>query len=123
LARAVDHLLDNAVKFTPGGGALGVRVRRLATGHFELCVADSGPGIPAENLEHLFEPFVQGDGSPTRAHGGTGVGLAIVRGIARGHGGDVRCASPANETVAEVRFNGAGFYLVVPERATNTAAS
>lgn len=123
LARAVDHLLDNAIKFTPGGGAVGVRVRRLATGHFELCVADSGPGVPAENLEHLFEPFVQGDGSPTRAHGGTGVGLAIVRGIARGHGGEVRCASPANETVAEVRFNGAGFYLVVPERATNTAAS
>ena len=123
LARAVDHLLDNAVKFTPAGGALGVRVRRLATGHFELCVVDSGPGVPAAALEQLFEPFVQGDGSPTRAHGGTGVGLAIVRGIARGHGGEVRCASPANETVAEVLFSGAGFYLVVPERASTPAGS
>lgn len=123
LARAVDHLLDNAVKFTPAGGTVGVRVRRLATGHFELCVVDSGPGVPAESLELLFEPFVQGDGSPTRSHGGTGVGLAIVRGIARGHGGEVRCVSPANETVAEVPFIGAGFYLVVPERAATATVS
>jgi signal transduction histidine kinase len=123
LRRAVDHLLDNAVKFTPAGGGVGVRVRRLATGHFELCVVDSGPGISASKLEQLFEPFVQGDGSPTRAHGGTGVGLAIVRGIAQGHGGDVRCASPANETVADVLFTGAGFYFVIPEKAAATAAS
>jgi signal transduction histidine kinase len=123
LSRAVDHLLDNAVKFTPAGGTVGVRVRRLATGHFELCVVDTGPGVDTNTMEHLFEPFVQGDGSPTRLHGGTGVGLAIVQGIAQGHGGDVRCASPADETVADVRFNGAGFYLVVPERATAAPAS
>jgi len=120
LARAVDHLLDNAVKFMPTGGTVGVRVRRLATGHFELCVLDTGPGVAAATMDHLFEPFVQGDGSPTRLHGGTGVGLAIVRGIAQGHGGDVRCASPADETVADVRFHGAGFYLVVPERASSS---
>ena len=111
------------MKFTPTGGGVGVRVRRLATGHFELCVVDSGPGISASKLEQLFEPFVQGDGSPTRAHGGTGVGLAIVRGIAQGHGGDVRCASPANETVADVLFTGAGFYFVIPEKAAATTAS
>ncbi len=117
LARAVDHLLDNTGKFVGSGGTVGVRVRRLTTGHFELCVADTGAGLAPEVLGRLFEPFVQGDGSPTRAHGGTGVGLAIVRGIARGHGGDVRCSSPADETIADVTFRGAAFYLLVPERA------
>jgi signal transduction histidine kinase len=123
LERAVDHLLDNAAKFTPKGGSIGIRVRRLATGHFELCVVDTGPGVAPGNLERLFDPFVQGDGSPTRAHGGTGVGLAVVRGIARGHGGEARCVSPAAEMIADVRFRGAAFYLVVPERASNAAAS
>lgn len=121
LSRAVDQLLDNAAKFTPSGGAVGVRVRRLATGHFECCVADSGPGIRPDQMDRLFEPFVQGDGSPTRSHGGTGVGLAIVRGIAMGHGGDVRCISPAEETIADVLLRGAAFYLVVPERAVTTS--
>jgi signal transduction histidine kinase len=117
LARAIDQLLDNALKFTPAGGAVGVRVRRLPTGQFELCIADSGPGIPAEKVPRLFEPFYQVDGSPTREHGGTGIGLAIVRGIARGHGGDIRVVSPADETMAGVRLSGAAFYVVVPERA------
>lgn len=117
LGRAMDQLLDNAAKFTPQGGAVGIRVRRLATGHFELLVADSGPGIAPEQLERLFEPFVQGDGSPTRAHGGTGVGLAIAQGIALGHGGEVRCVSPCTETIADVALHGAALYLVVPERA------
>lgn len=121
LSRAVDQILDNAAKFTPNGGAVGVRVRRLATGHFECCVADSGPGIRPDQMDRLFEPFVQGDGSPTRTHGGTGVGLAIVRGIAKGHGGDVRCISPAEETIADVLLRGAAFYLLVPERAITTS--
>lgn len=121
LSRAVDQILDNAAKFTPNGGAVGVRVRRLATGHFECCVADSGPGLRQEQMDRLFDPFVQGDGSPTRSHGGTGVGLAIVRGIAKGHGGDVRCISPAEETIADVLLRGAAFYLLVPERAITTS--
>jgi signal transduction histidine kinase len=47
--------------------------------------------------------------------------LAIVRGIAKGHGGDVRCVSPADETIADVVLRGAAFYLVVPERAITTS--
>lgn len=117
LSRAIDHLLDNAWKFAQEAGSVGVRVRRLATGHFELCVADTGPGVAHELLDRLFEPFVQGDGSPTRAHGGTGVGLSIARGIARGHGGDLRCTSPGDEAIADEAFHGAAFYLLVPERA------
>jgi signal transduction histidine kinase len=118
LGRAVDQLLDNALKFTPVGGSVAVRARRLPSGQFELCIADSGPGIPAEKVPRLFEPFYQVDGSPTRSHGGTGIGLAIVRGIVRGHGGDVRVSSPTDENIGGVRFKGAAFYMVVPERAT-----
>lgn len=117
LGRAIDQLLDNAVKFTPGGGVVGVRVRLLISGHFELCVADTGPGVAADKVARLFEPFFQVDGSPTRAYGGTGVGLAIVRGVARGHGGDVRVVSPADEIIDGRRLTGAAFYLVVPTRA------
>jgi signal transduction histidine kinase len=117
LGRAFDHMLDNAAKFTPSGGAVGVRARQLGTGHFELCVADSGAGVPSDKAARLFEPFYQVDGSPTRSHGGTGVGLAIVRGVARGHGGDVRVVSPADEEIAGVRLSGAAFYFVIAPRA------
>lgn len=117
LGQALDHLLDNALKFTPSGGSVGVRVRRLASGHVEVVVADTGPGVPSETVERLFEPFYQVDGSPTRAHGGTGIGLAIVKGIARAHGGDARVASPADERIGGVRLGGAAFTVMVPERA------
>lgn len=122
LGQAIDHLLDNAAKFTPAGGSVGVRARRLASGHFEVVVADTGPGVPAHTLERVFEPFYQVDGSPTRAHGGTGVGLAIVKGIVRGHAGDVRVVSPADERIDGVRLGGAAFYLVVPDRAQSSRA-
>jgi len=117
LGQALDHLLDNALKFTPSGGSVGVRVRRLASGHVEVVVADTGPGVPPETVERLFEPFYQVDGSPTRAHGGTGIGLAIVKGIARAHGGDARVASPADERIGGIRLGGAAFTVLVPERA------
>jgi signal transduction histidine kinase len=116
LGRALDQLLDNATKFTPPGGTVGVRARRLASGHLEVCVADTGPGIALDKARRLFEPFYQVDGSPTRSHGGTGVGLAIARGVAHGHGGDVRFASPALEEIVGEQFQGAAFYLVIPDR-------
>ena len=68
-----------------------------------------------ERRERLFDPFFQIDGSPTRAYGGTGVGLAIVRGVALGHGGDARAVSPAEEEIVGVVFEGAAFYLVLAE--------
>ena len=120
ISRALDQLLDNAAKFTPKGGTVGIRARRVEGGQFEVCVADTGPGVPLEKADRLFQPFYQVDGSPTRSHGGTGVGLAIARGIARGHGGDIRVASPANEEILGVRLNGAAFYLLVSETAPNT---
>ena len=115
LGRAVSEMLDNAAKFTPLEGAVGVRVRRLPTRQFEICIADTGPGVPSAHQERLFQPFVQVDGSVTRAHGGAGVGLAIVRGVAQGHGGDVRVVSPADEEIAGARFVGSAFYLLISE--------
>jgi signal transduction histidine kinase len=115
--RAIEQLLDNAAKFTASGGVVGIRARRLPSGQFELCVADTGPGIPEDALERLFEPFYQVDGSPTRAHGGTGIGLAIVRGICRGLGGDVRVASPSREVIAGAALPGSAFTMVFRENA------
>ena len=89
LGRAIGQLLDNAAKFTPEGGLVGVAVWQSEAG-YAVTIADSGPGIPSEREDNVFEPFVQLDGSPTRAHGGVGVGLAIARRVARGLGGDVQ---------------------------------
>ena len=114
LSRAMMQLLDNAAKFAPAGGYVGVRVRQLPQGGgYELCVADTGPGISPERAGRLFEPFYQVDGSPTRQHGGVGVGLAIARRIARGLGGDVRFESPSKEIMEGVPLPGTAFFLTV----------
>jgi signal transduction histidine kinase len=114
LMRATSQLLDNASKFTPPGGTVGVRVRVLE-GHYEVLVADSGPGVPPDRAERVFEPFYQLDGSPTRAHGGVGVGLAIARRVARGLGGDVKLTGGA--TVEGQYLTGAAFWLTVAKQA------
>ncbi|MFC1642158.1 ATP-binding protein [Myxococcota bacterium] len=116
LRRAIEHLLDNAVKFTPPGGVIGLRVRSLRDGRAEVCVADSGPGVPQDKAEQLFQAFYQVDGSPTRVHGGAGVGLAIVRGIMQGHGGDVLVESPSQAVIGGERLTGAAFYLLFAQR-------
>jgi signal transduction histidine kinase len=116
LQRAMVHLMDNASKFTPAGGTVGVRVTRLDSG-YQLCVADTGPGVSQERLERIFDPFFQIDGSVTREHGGVGVGLAIARRTAEGLGGDLRIESPSDESVEGVRLGGAAFYLTVARRA------
>jgi signal transduction histidine kinase len=114
LGRAMTQLLDNACKFTPPGGTVGVCVRVLEA-HYEVLVADSGPGVPPERAERVFDPFYQVDGSPTRAHGGVGVGLAIARSVARGLGGDVKYAGGA--AVEGKYLTGAAFSLTVAKRA------
>jgi len=117
LSRAMIQLLDNAAKFTPVGGYVGVRVRHRPEGEYELCVADTGRGLAPDRAGRLFEPFYQMDGSPTRQHGGVGVGLAIARRIARGLGGDVRYESPSQEVMEGVPLPGTAFFLTVAPRA------
>lgn len=105
LARAIGHVLDNACKFSPDEAEIAVEVRSGAT-HCELLVCDGGGGVPLEWLGRIFDPFVQVDGSPTRAHGGAGVGLAIARGVAEAHGGGVIAEPGGRSPVAGLRLAG-----------------
>jgi CheY-like chemotaxis protein/anti-sigma regulatory factor (Ser/Thr protein kinase) len=93
LHQVVSNLLTNAVKFTPPGGWIDVRLAR-ADRHARITVADNGQGINPSFLPHVFERFRQADGSSTRSHGGLGLGLAIVRHLIDLHGGTVRAESP-----------------------------
>jgi PAS domain S-box-containing protein len=90
LHQIVANLLSNAIKFTPKGGKVKVRLERRDS-HVRLEVKDTGVGIAAENLPHIFERFRQVDSSTIRAHGGLGLGLAIVEYLVRQQGGTV-CA-------------------------------
>jgi len=87
------NLLANAIKFTPPGGRVEVRLEQLPEA-VEIAVRDDGQGVPPEFLPHLFERFRQLDSSTTRAHGGLGLGLAIVRHLVEAHGGTVAGDSP-----------------------------
>ncbi len=92
LQQIVGNLMSNALKFTPGGGRIAVRLERAAE-EVVLTVRDTGHGIPPEFLPHVFDRFRQADGSVTRAYEGLGVGLAIVRALVELHGGRVSVAS------------------------------
>jgi signal transduction histidine kinase len=86
LEQTILNLLTNAIKFTPAGGAVDVTLER-AGDDLRLSVLDSGIGIAADFLPHVFERFWQGNVSAKRAHGGLGLGLAIVKNIVELHGG------------------------------------
>lgn len=97
LGRAVGNLVKNALDFTPEGGRVEVRARRDGARAI-VEVADTGVGIPPEDLAKVFERFYKADGSRARrASSGSGLGLAIVREIARGHGGEASIASEAGK--------------------------
>ena len=92
LQQVVWNLLTNAVKFTPRGGTVEIALRRRES-QLEIVVRDSGQGINAEFLPHVFDRFRQADPSTTRATSGLGLGLSIVRHIVELHGGTVRVES------------------------------
>lgn len=92
LQQVVWNLLSNAVKFTPKGGRVQVLLEHLESS-VELTVADTGMGIRAEFLPHVFERFRQADGGSTRPQGGLGLGLSIVRNLVEMHGGTVTAHS------------------------------
>lgn len=113
LQQVVWNLANNAVKFTPKGGTIVVRLQRSGT-HIELAVSDSGQGIGEDFLPHVFERFRQAEGSTTRRHGGLGLGLALVRHLVEGHGGTVRAES-------EGQGRGARFIVLLPVQAVFAA--
>ena len=93
LQQVVWNLLSNAIKFTPRGGQVQVLLERVDS-HVEIVVNDTGEGIPAEFLPHVFDRFRQADQRSARQHGGLGLGLAIVKHVVELHGGSVTAASP-----------------------------
>jgi two-component system, OmpR family, phosphate regulon sensor histidine kinase PhoR len=92
LVRALVNLLDNAIQYTPSGGSVVVKLARAET-RLDVTVADTGIGIPAGDLERVFERFYRVDKARSRALGGTGLGLAIVKHVAERHGGSIRVVS------------------------------
>jgi signal transduction histidine kinase/ActR/RegA family two-component response regulator len=106
LQQIILNLLSNAIKFTPDGGEVRVRVRRTGDA-VEVSVTDNGPGIAADSLPSIFEPFRQADESTTRQHGGLGLGLAIVKHLVEAHGGTVTAENRPDG-------NGARFTVQLP---------
>lgn len=92
LQQILRNLLSNALKFTPSGGCIQVRLRQVGA-TAQIAVTDSGVGIAPEFLPHVFDRFRQENGSSGRSFGGLGLGLAIVRQLVHLHGGIVKAES------------------------------
>lgn len=103
--RAMAHLLDNAIKFTPKGGEIAISASDEGD-LLAFSVADSGPGVPADSLHKILEVFYQVDGSVTRQFGGVGLGLAFARRVAEAHGGRVVVESPPTTKLADADLRG-----------------
>ncbi len=109
------NLLTNANDYCPDGAAIGVKARR-AGADVEIDVSDDGPGIPEQQLAHIFERFVRGDAGETQRVGGTGLGLAISKSLVELHGGAIEAESAPGE--------GSTFRLRLPAiAAADTAAA
>lgn len=97
LKQVLLHLLSNAVKFTPEDGAIGLSARvESGDGGLVVEVSDTGCGIPADRMEAVFQPFVQGDDTLSRQHEGVGLGLSLARALVERHGGRVTIQSREN---------------------------
>ena len=115
LQQVIRKLLSNAMKFTPPGGRVRVRVDRVDD-EARLVVSDTGVGIAPAFLPHVFDRFRQADGSMTRAYGGVGLGLALVRDLVELHRGRVSAESPGDGA-------GATFVVRLPLRSPITAGA
>jgi signal transduction histidine kinase len=92
IGRVLNNLIGNALRHTSNRGRVSVWVRRTTQG-VEVTVSDTGTGIRAEDLPHIFERFYRGEKSRNRGTGGAGLGLAIARGIVQAHGGEIKVES------------------------------
>ena len=115
LAMAIDELIDNAVKFSPEGGKVGLTARLATWGPddderpaVQITVTDDGIGLSEGEQRHVFADFVQADGSDTRQYGGLGLGLSLVKRVAEAHGGGVQ--------VESLPQHGSKFSMIVPVR-------
>jgi two-component system phosphate regulon sensor histidine kinase PhoR len=110
LLQILINLVDNAVKYTPAGGAVTVQARRTGDGRVALSVSDTGIGIPRADLPRITERFYRVDKARSRELGGTGLGLAIVKHLVLAHGGDLTIESDEGRgTTVRVLLSGDGF--------------
>jgi len=110
MGQVLGNLLDNALRHTPAEGAVTISASLSAgTGDVELSVADTGEGIPTAHLPHLFERFYRVDTARDRAHGGSGIGLAIAKALVEAHGGQLTVSSPGIG-------QGSTFRILLPHR-------
>ena len=114
LDQVLMNLVGNALKFTPEGGRIVVTLAERA-GEAEVTVADTGPGIPPEEMMLLFEKFRQASLGRTSRHAGSGLGLVICRHLVEAHGGSIHAESPPGE--------GARFVFRLPLRSDDTTAA
>jgi PAS domain S-box-containing protein len=119
LQQVVTNLVSNAIKFTPENGVVETTLHRIGD-RIELAVRDTGIGISAEFLPHVFDRFSQADTSSTRRHGGLGIGLALVRHLVELHGGRVRAdsAGPGRGSTFTVELPAARSLTFVSPRPT-----
>ncbi|HUJ47524.1 MAG TPA: HAMP domain-containing sensor histidine kinase [Rhizomicrobium sp.] len=115
LKQILINLVSNAVKFTPEGGRIDVVAGRARGGGFQIMVQDNGPGIPRDKLDRIFKPFSQVDNRYDRQGGGTGLGLALVRGLAELHGG--------RAWIESEHGHGCRAYVVLPVPVSGAAAA
>lgn len=104
IAQVLANLLENALRYTPEGGAINITVQpaKIAGDEslIEVVVADSGPGIPPQDLPHVFDRFYRVDKNRSRQGGGSGLGLAIAKSIVEAHGGTIRATSEPRQGTA-----------------------
>jgi signal transduction histidine kinase len=93
MAQVLDNLIVNAIRHTPPDGQVTVGATTAPTGTVDFTVSDTGEGIPAEHLPHVFERFYRVDSARDRGHGGSGVGLAICRALVQAHSGTIHARS------------------------------
>ncbi|CRZ18097.1 HAMP domain-containing sensor histidine kinase [Mycolicibacterium neworleansense] len=98
LAQILGNLLDNALRHTPAGGRVTITAAAGPDRSITLTVADTGEGIPAEHLAHVFDRFYRADTARDRDHGGSGIGLAIVKALVEGHRGHISVSSSGTGT-------------------------
>jgi len=103
LRSAIENVLRNAVRYSPQGAPVEVAVERNAAG-LTIAIRDRGPGVPAAELERIFEPFYRVAESRDRDSGGEGIGLAITSQVMKAHGGTARAENRAGGGF-EVRLN------------------
>ena len=125
LNQVIGNLVDNALRYTPAGGAITIQVGLTAPDRADtpllsagrtlylVTVTDSGAGIPPADLPHVFDRFYRADKSRTRSSGGSGLGLAIVRYLVEAHGGRVWAESPMHQMTGDPGY-GTRFSFTLP---------